>query len=52
MAWTAYGGDTLPVEVMVMDGKGRLELTGQLGDVMKESAKAAYSYVRAHMKEL
>ena len=51
MAWTAYGGDTLPVEVMVMDGKGRLELTGQLGDVMKESAKAAYSYVRAHMKE-
>lgn len=52
MAWTAYGGDTLPVEVMVMDGKGRLELTGQLGDVMKESAKAAYSYVRAYMKEL
>ncbi|HAT4217145.1 endopeptidase La [Clostridium perfringens] len=52
MAWTAYGGDTLPVEVMVMDGKGILELTGQLGDVMKESAKAAYSYVRAHMKEL
>lgn len=52
MAWTSYGGDTLPVEVMVMDGKGRLELTGQLGDVMKESARAAYSYVRAHMKEL
>lgn len=52
MAWTAYGGDTLPVEVMVMDGKGRLDLTGQLGDVMKESARAAYSYVRAHMKEL
>lgn len=52
MAWTTYGGDTLPVEVMVMDGKGRLELTGQLGDVMKESARAAYSYVRAHMKEL
>lgn len=52
MAWTAYGGDTLPVEVMVMDGKGRLELTGQLGDVMKESARAAYSYVRANMKEL
>lgn len=52
MAWTAYGGDTLPVEVMVMDGKGRLELTGQLGDVMKESAKAAYSYVRSNMKSL
>lgn len=52
MAWTAYGGDTLPVEVMVMDGKGRLELTGKLGDVMKESAKAAYTYVRSNMKEL
>ena len=48
MAWTAYGGDTLPVEVMVMDGTGKLELTGQLGDVMKESAKAAYSYVRSN----
>lgn len=51
MAWTAYGGDTLPVEVMVMPGSGKLELTGQLGDVMKESGKAAYSYVRAHGKE-
>ncbi|MEG0296502.1 MAG: endopeptidase La [Clostridium sp.] len=48
MAWTAYGGDTLPVEVAVMDGSGKLELTGQLGDVMKESAKTAYSYVRAN----
>ena len=48
MAWTAYGGDTLPVEVMVMKGSGKLELTGQLGDVMKESAKAAYSYVRGN----
>src|SRR3712207_1585681 len=37
MAWTAYGGDTLPLEVTVMNGKGRLQLTGQLGDVMKES---------------
>ena len=48
MAWTAYGGDTLPVEAMVMDGSGKLQLTGQLGDVMQESAKAAYSYVRAN----
>jgi len=48
MAWTEYGGDTLPVEVSVMSGTGKLELTGQLGDVMKESAKAAYSYIRAH----
>lgn len=47
MAWTAYGGDILPVEVSVMDGSGKLELTGQLGDVMKESAKTAYSLVRS-----
>lgn len=51
MAWTAYGGDTLPVEVAVMDGVGKLELTGQLGEVMKESAKTAYSYVRANSKK-
>lgn len=48
MAWTAYGGDTLPVEAMVMDGTGKLQLTGQLGDVMQESAKAAFTYVRAN----
>lgn len=48
MAWTAYGGDTLPVEAMVMKGTGKLQLTGQLGDVMQESAKAAYTYVRAN----
>lgn len=51
MAWTAYGGDTLPVEVSVMEGSGKLELTGKLGDVMKESARAGYSYVRAHAEE-
>ncbi|MVX62182.1 endopeptidase La [Clostridium chromiireducens] len=48
MAWTAYGGDTLPIEAMVMTGSGKLELTGKLGDVMRESAKTAYSYVRAN----
>lgn len=48
MAWTAYGGDTLPVEAMVMEGSGKLQLTGQLGDVMQESAKAAFTYVRAN----
>ncbi|MDS0525047.1 endopeptidase La [Clostridium sp. SHJSY1] len=48
LAWTAYGGDTLPVEAMVMDGSGKLQLTGKLGEVMQESAKAAYSYVRSN----
>jgi ATP-dependent Lon protease len=51
LAWTAYGGDTLPIEVVPMPGTGKLELTGQLGDVMKESAMAGYSYVRAHAVE-
>ncbi|MCL2321761.1 MAG: endopeptidase La [Oscillospiraceae bacterium] len=52
MAWTSYGGDTLPVEAVVMDGDGKLELTGQLGDVMKESARAAYSFIRSNSKNL
>lgn len=52
LAWTMFGGDILPIEVTVMEGTGKLELTGQLGDVMKESAKAAYSYIRAHREEL
>ena len=47
LAWTQVGGDTLQIEVNVMPGKGELMLTGQLGDVMKESAMIAYSYVRA-----
>lgn len=51
MAWTGYGGDTLPVEVSVMSGTGKLELTGKLGDVMKESARAGYSYVRANTQK-
>lgn len=51
MAWTGYGGDALPIEVTVMSGSGKLELTGQLGDVMKESARAGYSYVRAHAEK-
>lgn len=48
LAWTAYGGDTLPIEVSVMEGNGKLQLTGKLGEVMVESAKAGYSYVRAN----
>jgi len=52
LAWTAVGGETLEVEVNVMDGTGKLELTGNLGDVMKESAHAALSYIRANAKSL
>ncbi len=48
LAWTAYGGDTLPIEVTAMDGNGKLQLTGKLGEVMVESAKAGYSYVRSN----
>lgn len=47
LAWTPVGGDTLSIEVTLMNGSGKLELTGQLGDVMKESAKAAISYLRS-----
>ena len=52
LAWTSVGGETLEVEVNVMEGTGKLELTGNLGDVMKESARAALSYIRAHAREL
>ncbi len=48
LAWTEVGGDTLYIEVNTMKGTGRLELTGNLGDVMKESAKAALSFIRAN----
>lgn len=52
LAWTSVGGETLEVEVNVMDGTGKLELTGNLGDVMKESAHAALSYIRANAVHL
>ncbi len=52
LAWTATGGDTLLIETLAMEGKGELMLTGQLGEVMKESAEAAMSFVRAHRKKL
>lgn len=52
LAWTQVGGDTLNVEVNVMPGSGKTELTGQLGDVMQESAKTAVSYVRANSDKL
>lgn len=47
LAWTSVGGDTLQIEVNVMPGKGEIKLTGQLGDVMKESAQTALSYIRS-----
>ena len=47
LAWTSVGGDTLQIEVNVMPGSGELMLTGQLGDVMKESARAGISYIRS-----
>lgn len=48
LAWTEVGGETLSIEVNIMDGAGKLELTGNLGDVMKESAKAGYSFIRSN----
>lgn len=48
LAWTSVGGELLPIEVAVMDGSGKFELTGSLGDVMQESAKTAISCIRSH----
>ncbi len=52
LAWTESGGDIIYVEATIMKGRGNLTLTGQLGDVMKESAQAALSYIRSKAKEL
>ena len=52
LAYTTVGGEMLEVECTTMSGKGSLKLTGQLGDVMKESAEAAFSWVRAHSEKL
>ena len=52
LAWTPYGGEVLYVEAVIMPGKGNLILTGHLGDIMKESAQAALSYIRSKHKEL
>jgi len=51
IAWTANGGEIMPVEVLLVDGKGNLQLTGQLGDVMQESAQAALSYLKSRTKQ-
>ena len=52
LAWTPTGGDVLFIEATSMPGSGQLTITGQLGDVMKESAQAALSYVRGHWREI
>jgi ATP-dependent Lon protease len=52
LAWTEVGGDTLPVEVTILPGRGKVTITGKLGDVMQESAQAAYSYVRSRATRL
>lgn len=52
LAWTSVGGEILPVEVNILDGSGKLELTGNLGDVMKESAKIAISFIRSRTEKL
>ena len=51
LAYTSFGGDVLQIEVTQFEGKGKLVITGQLGDVMKESASIAYDYVRANAKK-
>ena len=52
LAWTEVGGEVLPIEASVMKGKGKLILTGQLGEVMRESAQAGFSYIRTRVEEL
>ena len=52
LAWTAVGGSTMDIEAAVLTGSGQIQLTGKLGDVMQESAKAALTYIRAHTAEL
>lgn len=52
LAWTENGGEIMPVEVLILDGKGNLQITGQIGDVMQESAQAALSYVKSRADKL
>ncbi|MFQ5616026.1 MAG: endopeptidase La, partial [Anaerolineales bacterium] len=52
LAWTENGGDIMPVEVLLMDGKGNVQITGQIGEVMQESAQASYSYLKSRASPL
>ncbi len=51
VAWTENGGEIMPVEVLILEGKGNLQITGQIGEVMQESAQAALSYLKSHARE-
>lgn len=51
MAWTENGGEIMLVEVLLLDGKGNLQVTGQIGEIMQESAQAAHSYVKSLSRE-
>ena len=52
MAWTEMGGEIMPVEVLILEGKGNLQITGSIGEIMQESAQAGLSYLKAHCREL
>jgi len=52
IAWTENGGEIMPVEVLILEGKGTMQITGQVGDVMQESAQAALSYLKSRAREL
>jgi len=52
LAWTENGGETMPVEVLLLDGKGNLQITGQIGEIMQESAHAALSYIKSRARKL
>ncbi len=52
MAWTESGGDIMPVEVLIFEGKGGLQITGQIGEVMQESGQAALSYLKSKARDL
>ena len=51
LAWTEMGGEIMPVEVLILEGKGNLQITGQIGDIMQESAQAGLSYLKSHSRE-